>query len=454
LTADDTEAVAGRMREAAPVAEVAAPGKERWSQVAVLGAGQLLAGVGVASGISVGGVLAEQLSGSTAMAGMAQTCSILGAGAAALPLASLARARGRRVALTLGYAIALAGVVLVLIAVVTPLFPLYLVGMGLFGAATAAGLQSRFAAAEGVSPARSSRAISLVLWATTVGSVAGPNLSQAGSEWGASLGIEPLVGPYLFTAVGFAAAALAIGLLLRPTPASPSPTPRERSAKSPGAWRAGVKVPQVRLGVALTVTSHMVMVGVMVMTPVHMHHLGFGLDAVGIVLSIHIFGMYGASPLLGWVADRFGEAVLGVVCVVVFACSLTLGATWGAHDMYANTVALGLLGIGWSAGVIAGSSLIAKHCPQEQRFAVQGGTDALMNFGAAVSAAAAGSLIAFGGVAILNLVAAVVLLPVVVGGAVSWARRGPRAPLPHIDSQAHFEKTASIGASGDREGRE
>ncbi|RZI81144.1 MAG: MFS transporter [Microbacterium sp.] len=296
--------------------------------------------------------------------------------------------------------------------------------MVLFGAATAAGLQSRFAAAEAVSPARSSRAMSLVLWATTVGSVAGPNLSQAGSEWGARLGIEPLLGPYLFTGAGFAAAALVIGLLLRPP--SGTTTPRVKVDPAPRArgsvWRTVLRIPEVSLGVALTITSHMVMVGVMVMTPVHMHHLGFGLDAVGLVLSIHIFGMYGASPVMGWIADRFGDVALGALSAVVFAAALVLGGTWGAHDMIANTAALGLLGVGWSAGVIAGSGLIAKNCPPDDRFAVQGGTDALMNFGAAASAAAAGTLIAIGGIAALNAVAAAVLLPVVVGGTVAVLR--------------------------------
>ncbi len=422
-------------------------GRTGWGSVAVLGAGQLLAGVGVAAGIAVGGVLAEVLSGSTAMAGWAQTCAILGAGISAIPLAGVARRRGRRAALTIGYLAALLGVVVVFVAVGAALFPLYLAGMVLFGVATAAGLQSRFAAAEAVSPARSSRAMSLVLWATTVGSVAGPNLSQAGSEWGARLGIEPLLGPYLFTGAGFAAAALVIGLLLRPPSGTSSRVGADSAPRARGSvWRTVLRIPEVTLGVALTITSHMVMVGVMVMTPVHMHHLGFGLDAVGLVLSIHIFGMYGASPVMGWIADRFGDIALGALSAVVFAAALVLGGTWGAHDMIANTAALGLLGVGWSAGVIAGSGLIAKNCPPDDRFAVQGGTDALMNFGAAASAAAAGTLIAIGGIAALNAVAAAVLLPVVIGGTVAVLRGRLRAGPARSEPDGAPEPAATDSA--------
>lgn len=407
----------------ADAADPATMTRSGWSNVAVLSAGQLLAGIGVASGIAVGGVLAEQLSGSTALAGLAQTCSILGTAIAAIPLAHLARTRGRRIALSTGYVVALAGVLLVFAAVTAGIFPLFLIGMALFGAATAAGLQSRFAAAEGVPASQVSRAMSIVLWATTVGSVAGPNLSQLGSDWGRRFGMEPLLGPYLFTGFGFVLAAAAIGLLLRSprdTAAAISTTPGR--AVRGAAWREALAVPQVRLGVALTVTSHMVMVGVMVMTPVHLHHLGFGLDVVGLVLSVHIFGMYGASPVMGWIADRFGDIVLGATAVTVFAAALLVGGTWGAFDMIANTAALGLLGLGWSAGIIAGSGLVTKHCPPTARFAVQGGTDALMNFGAAASAAVAGGLIAWGGIAALNVAAACVLLPVVVAATLSLVR--------------------------------
>lgn len=415
-----------------------------WSNVIVLSAGHLLAGIGVASGIAVGGVLAEQLSGSTAMAGLAQTCSILGTAVAAIPLAHLARARGRRIALATGYVVALAGVALVFVAVSAALFPLFLAGMALFGAATAAGLQSRFAAAEGVPASQVSRAMSIVLWATTVGAVAGPNLSQLGSEWGQRLDIEPLLGPYLFTGLGFVLAAAAIGLLMRaprtPVVAGDTPSGPASTAEKPvravrgAAWREALTVPEVRLGVALTVTSHMVMVGVMVMTPVHLHHLGFGLDVVGLVLSVHIFGMYGASPVMGWIADRFGDIVLSATAVVVFAAALVVGATWGAYDMIANTAALGLLGLGWSAGVIAGSGLVTKHSPPGARFSVQGGTDALMNFGAAASAALAGILIAWGGITALNVAAACVLLPVVVAGVAGLAR-GRIAFRPAVPAQ-------------------
>jgi MFS family permease len=63
-------------------------------------------------------------------------------------------------------------------AVVLELFLLLLVGALLFGFATAANLQARYAATDLATPERRGRALALVVWATTVGAVAGPNLTS------------------------------------------------------------------------------------------------------------------------------------------------------------------------------------------------------------------------------------------------------------------------------------
>src|SRR5690625_5754911 len=80
----------------------------RLRSIGVLIASNLLGGVGVAAGISAGGLLAEQLA-STSWAGFAQASSTLGAAIAAIPLATLATNKGRRRALSLGYVMSVIG---------------------------------------------------------------------------------------------------------------------------------------------------------------------------------------------------------------------------------------------------------------------------------------------------------------------------------------------------------
>ncbi len=203
----------------------------------------------MASGVAVGGLLAQQLTGSTAFAGFAQTCSVLGAGIWAIPLARLAGRRSRRRGLAVGYSLALAGVLMIFTAVTLRSVPLLFVAFGFFGAATAAGLQARFAATELVGAAYRARAMSFVLWSTTLGSVAGPNLSQLGADLGARWGTERLTGPYLFSLPAFALTAAAIGIGLRPSPAT---SPTATSAAASAATGATEVTGEAETGVAVT----------------------------------------------------------------------------------------------------------------------------------------------------------------------------------------------------------
>src|SRR3712207_2639060 len=202
-----------------------------------------------------------------------------------------------------------------------------------FGAATACGLQARYAAADLAAPERRGRDLSLVVWATTVGSVLGPNLAGPGADLGVRLGLPALGGGFALSALVFLlVAALFLGLL-RPDPlllarrlrdGGSEPQIRPRRATR-GALSAVWSSPGGRLGLTAVVVSHAVMVGVMVMTPVHMGHAGGSegttLRLIGLVISVHVAGMYLFSPLVGWLADRVGGRA-----VVALGAGLLLAA--------------------------------------------------------------------------------------------------------------------------------
>ena len=410
-----------------PTGETAAPPAR--GQLAVLVASQLLAGVGVASGVAVGGVLAEKLTGTTALAGLAQTSSVLGAGIWAIPLARLAQRRGRRWGLGTGYALAVLGAATIMVAAALGWVPLMFVGFAGFGAATAAGLQARFAATEVVRPAFRARAMSIVLWSTTIGSVAGPNLSSLGFGVGQRFGIEPLTGPYLFSLLGFAAALVIIGLALHPqVEAGAGAGAVAAPTRMLPALRVALRNRVTVLAVVAITCSHTVMVGVMVMTPVHMIHDGFTLELVGLVISVHILGMYGASPLFGWLTDKITARWVLVIAVVIFAVALVVAGTSGSSRFATMSIALGLLGLGWSAGMIGGSTLLTESVPQPLRRQVQGSADAIMNVAAASSAALSGLIMGRVGYPGLAVVAAVVVVPMAILVIRSLTTRSEPAP--------------------------
>ncbi|MHA7177273.1 MFS transporter [Arthrobacter sp. Sr24] len=396
----------------------------------VLVVGQLLSGVGVASGVAVGGILAAQLAGTTAASGFVQTASALGAGLVAVPLANLAVRAGRRWALSTGFALGAVGAALVLLAASVGQFWLMAVGMLFFGSATASGLQARYAAVDGAAPEKAGRAMAIVIWATTVGSVAGPNLSEPGRLMGVELGIVPLSGPFVFSLIAFITAALVIVIFfLAPTAssttsASPvrpiSPIGPEKSQKRHGAWRAlrlASHNPRALFALAAVTGGHAIMVGVMVMTPVAMNAHGHSLEIIGIVISLHILGMYAASPLFGWLVDKRGAMTVVLLGCGIFLAAIMLGAivSEGSNPILMS-IALTLLGLGWSACLIGGSSLLNQSAPEDLRVPLQGANDMTMNFGAAGMAALAGPVLAAGGFFWVNMMALAVLIVMVTLG--------------------------------------
>ncbi|MGO4384452.1 MFS transporter [Specibacter sp. RAF43] len=436
------------------------PARQRRNQL-VLVVGQLLSGVGVASGISVGGILAAELAGTTAASGFVQTASTLGAGLVAVPLANLAVRAGRGAALSAGFALGAVGAALVLLSASLGQFWLMAAGMLFFGSASAAGLQARYAAVDGAPPETAGRAMAIVIWATTVGSVAGPNLSEPGRRLGISLDIVPLAGPFVFSLVAFLTASLVIATFFLGAARSPRgtvqtphaqgdgpaaagagvdhPTP-PGAARTHGAWtalRLAGRNPRALFALAAVTGGHMIMVGVMVMTPVAMDHNGHSLEIIGIVISLHILGMYAASPLFGWLVDRVGAARVVWLGLATFLAAITLGATVSdSGDPVLMSVALTTLGLGWSACLIGGSSLLSTAAAEEIRIPLQGANDMLMNFGAAAMAALAGPMLAGGGFFWVNMMALAVLVPMVILG-LRAARVTPALATPAQAADKH-----------------
>jgi MFS family permease len=394
---------------------------------------QALGGLGMSIGIAVAALLAEDVSGSEKLAGLAQTMQVLGAAVASFLLAHVMGRRGRRVGLTLGYLLGAAGAVLCVVAGVVGSFPLLLVGTTLLGSATAANNLARYAATDLARPAQRARALSVVVWATTIGAVAGPNLTGWAGRAGHAVGVPTLTGPFVFGAVGMLAAALVVSVFLRPDPLLVA---REAAVARGGAVRHGTSWARVRevvrtspgvaAGAAALALAHAVMISVMVMTPLHMHHGGATLEVIGVVISVHVLGMFAFAPVVGWATDRFGRpAVLGAGALVLLG-SLALAGTSPAGASYRIAAGLFLLGLGWSLCTIAGSTLLSESAPLDARTDVQGAADLVMGLTAAAAGAVAGVVVGSLGYPALTVFAAVLVTGVAT--AAEFARRTTGRP--------------------------
>ncbi|WP_437441425.1 MFS transporter [Streptomyces aureus] len=406
----------GHIPGPAPVSDAELPALRRRVQ-AVLLTTQILGGLGIATGVALAAVLARDVSGSEALSGLASTATVAGPALLAMPLAALMASRGRRAGLVLAYLIGAVGAGVAVLGAVAESFPLLLLGLVGFGAGSSANLAARFAAADLAEPDRRARAISTVVWATTIGAVLGPNIAAPAGKSVAGLGIPATAGPFVWAAGVFVIAAAVVAVLLRPDPlltaralaeTGAGEAPEERSLRA--GMRAVRESPKARLAVVTVAGSHTAMVSIMSMTPVALTHHGADIQLVGLVISGHIAGMYAFSPLMGWLSDRLGRlSVIGLAVGLIGVAALVAGTAGPSH----GRTALGLfvLGLGWSAGLVSGSALLTDSVPQAARAAVQGLSDFIMNTAAGVGGLAAGLIVAQVGYGPLNAIAACLLLP-------------------------------------------
>lgn len=383
---------------------------------------QAVGAVGITIGIATASLLARDISGSESQAGLAQTFQVLGAAIAAYLLARVMNARGRRIGLVAGYLLGAAGAVLAVFAGVWNSMAVLLIGAVLLGATTAANSSARYAATDLAEDEHKGRALSTVVWATTVGAVLGPNLTGPAGAFADALGIPELTGPFALGSIGMVAAAVVIAVLLRPDPlllareaAGVVPEPPHGTA-----WGRAVAAAKERPVLAFAVLgmacAHAAMVGIMVMTPLHMEHGHAELRVIGFVISLHVLGMFAFSPLVGILADRTGRATVLVEGAVILLAAMVLCALAPEGSSWEIFVGLFLLGLGWSFATVAASTLIAQHAPLESRTDVQGAADLVMGLTAAGAGGLAGLVVGVWGYPELAICAIGLVVLVAIGG--------------------------------------
>ncbi|WP_043633068.1 MFS transporter [Nonomuraea candida] len=396
----------------------------------VLVAAQVLSGLGLAAGVTVGALLAQDVFGSTGLAGLPSAVGTAGSALAAVAVGRLSQTRGRRPGLAAGYLAGAAGSAGVIAAAVAGNPPLLLLALFVYGAGMATNLLARYAGADLAAPAHRARAVSTVLVATTLGGVAGPTLAAPAGDLARLLGIPLLAGPFLLAGAAYALAALVLAVWLRPDPlllaraleAETTAAPRTRPDDADGRPRpaAGRRRPGMPAGVLVMTLTQLVMVAIMTMTPVHMHGHGHGTAASGLVIAIHIGAMYLPSPLTGWLVDRYGRLVIAAASGPVLLAAGIVAAAAPDDSVAAFAAALALLGLGWNFGLVAGTAIITDAAPPAVRAKIQGWADVSISVAGATGGMASGLVVAGAGYPLLAVgggLLALAIVPAVVTAA-------------------------------------
>lgn len=385
---------------------------------------QIFGGAGLAAGITVGALLAQQMLGTDAIAGLPSALFTLGSAGAALIVGRLSQRYGRRTGLTIGFVIGGLGAIgVILSAIINSVFLLFS-SLFVYGAGSATNLQARYAGTDLANNKQRATAVSMTMVFTTFGAVAGPNLVNVMGDFAQSIGIPSLAGPFILAAVAYFLAGLVLFVLLRPDPiviARTIEASNHQSLRGQSIIHDQVENKRgVIVGATIMVLTQIVMVAIMTMTPVHMMHHGHDLGAVGLVIGIHIGSMYLPSLVTGVLVDKLGRTTMAIASGTTLLLAGIIAATAPGDSMILLVIALSLLGVGWNFGLISGTALIIDSTVTATRAKTQGTVDVFIALSGAAGGALSGMVVAGSSFATLSLaggILSIVMLPVVI-----WSR--------------------------------
>ncbi|MRC16877.1 MFS transporter [Bacillus thuringiensis] len=390
---------------------------------------QMFGGAGLAAGITVGALLAQQMLGTDAFAGLPTAMFTLGSALAAFIVGKLSQRYGRRIGLATGFIVGGFGAIGVVMAALTNSIILLLISLLIYGAGTATNLQARYAGTDLADKKQRATAVSITMVMTTFGAVAGPNLVGVMGSFAHSIGVPKLAGPFILSAAAFILAGLVLFVMLRPDPLIIANIieryKQEHTYKGqPITEEVKENKRGITVGAIVMILTQIVMVAIMTMTPVHMGHHGHGLSAVGLVIGFHVGAMYLPSLVTGMLIDKIGRTTMSIAGGVILLAAGVIAAIAPSDSLLLLIVALSLLGLGWNLGLISGTAQIVDSTTPSTRAKTQGKIDVFIALAGASGGAMSGMVVANSSYAALSLaggVLALLLIPVVI-----WSRKGAR----------------------------
>ncbi|MES1042421.1 MFS transporter [Peribacillus simplex] len=391
----------------------------------IISISQIFGGAGLAAGVTVGALLAQQMLGTDAFAGVPSGLFTLGSAGAALIVGRLSQRYGRRTGLTAGFMIGGLGAIGVITAAIINSVFLLFASLLIYGAGTATNLQARYAGTDLANNKQRATAISITMMFTTFGAVAGPNLVNVMGNFALSIGVPSLAGPFILSAAAFILAGLVLFIMLRPDPLVIA---RAIEASKQESNRIGYSADTeqienkrgIMVGATIMVLTQIVMVAIMTMTPVHMRHHGHDLGEIGLVIGFHIAAMYLPSLVTGVLVDKFGRTSMAIASGATLLLAGVISAIAPGDSMILLVIALSLLGLGWNFGLISGTALIVDSTDTSNRAKTQGTVDVLIALSGASGGALSGMIVAGSSYTTLSFIGgllSLLLIPVVI-----WSR--------------------------------
>ncbi|MGN1385285.1 MAG: MFS transporter [Bacillus sp. (in: firmicutes)] len=399
---------------------------------------QTLGGAGLAAGITVGALLAKEMLGIESVSGLPSALFTLGSALAAYLVGRITQKHGRRFGLSFGFLAGSIGALGVVVAANIDSVVLLFLSLFIYGAGTSTNLQARYAGTDLAEEHQRAKAVSIALVATTFGAVAGPNLVAPMGNVAEFFHMPALSGPFLLSAVAYSAAGLVFWFFLKPDPLLVARQLAEQSQQavqevSQSSVEKQVQRMGIIVGATVLILSHIVMVAIMTMTPIHMQHYGNAMSAIGLTIGLHVAAMYLPSLITGSLVDKVGRSKMVIASAVTLTAAGLLAAFAPGESTLLLTVALVLLGLGWNFGLISGTAIIIDSTTIKNRAKIQGTVDVGVALGGSAGSLLSGVIVAYTSYAALGVVGvylSLLLIPLIVWSSVKKRR------YIHVDNQS------------------
>ncbi|WP_176737059.1 MFS transporter [Oligoflexus tunisiensis] len=348
--------------------------------------------------VLAGSFLARNIAPRPELATLPIAFIVIGMAGGVVPSIYLMKKWGRRTGHLVGISAALLGSLLAMTASLLGIFALLLFSSLCFGLSQAFVQQYRFAAIESLDdPRQTPQVLSFLMLSGIVAAFIGPEIAVRGKDWIPSA--AGFAGSFLLLAL-FSATSFIIMLNFK------NPVFKQEIIASPSRGLSEIaRQPLFLLAMLAAVVGNGVMSFLMTATPLSMHDIdGIGLNHTKQVIQSHIIAMFAPSLVSGSLIKKFGIAPILVGGSLIYVATLVMA--WSGHQLLHYWWALVLLGLGWNALFLGGTTLLSQCYAPHERFKVQALNDFSVFFLQALASLSAGWILFRYGWSMIVIIAA------------------------------------------------
>ena len=348
----------------------------------ILSIGQIFSFTSPVVSVLLSGIIGAGMTNINYLATLPTALMIVGTAVGSLFASKIMKMKGRKFGFSLATLINSFFSLVCAYAVLINSFGLFFIGNLAIGLSVSFAQQYRFAATESVETSNIPKAISLILLLGIVASLLGANIVSVTKDFYLTTYVGSYIAMSLLTIIPF------FFFLFYQNEDKID----QKKIKSQKTIFELLSNKNIQLSILSAGVGYTTMSTLMTATPISMNMMhGFSLFSTGIVLQLHVIGMFLPSLFTGDLIKYFGHKKIIYAGVLIMFSTITTHFIFESY--YGYMIGLILLGIGWNFLFVSGTSLLVVSYNKEDKFLAQGLNDFVVFSSQSIGALSAGILL-------------------------------------------------------------